>query len=110
MVIIYHMILSMEKNNMKDNMNFTNHSEARCRQRGIPQQVAEFIVVNGDFVRTHSDRKFYVNKKKLGKLSRKHKEFISKFDKQILSTAVVCNESLDTIITAMKITGPVRWN
>jgi hypothetical protein len=100
----------MKTNTTKENINFTNHSRARCRQRGIPQQVVEFIVVNGDSFRTHADRKFYVNKKKLGKLSRKHKEFISKFDKQILSTAVVCNEGLDTIITAMKISGPLRWN
>ena len=92
------------------NYKFTDHSEARCRQRGIPHKVVEFIVSNGDSFRTHEDRKFYINKKKLGKLKFENKEFISKFDKQILSTAVIVNKCKDTVITAMKISGHIKWN
>ena len=87
---------------------FTNHAKKRCQQRGIPITVVKFIVENGSSVRTHGDKKHFINKSKLKKLQIIDREFIKKNDKHILNTAVVTNRS--TIISCMKITKNVKWN
>ena len=88
----------------------TEHAQKRCQQRGIPAKVVDFIVTHGKSVRTHQDRKFYINKKRLNKLKHSNKAFFIKFDKFLLNTAVVCDDSSKKIITAMKIKGSVKWN
>ena len=100
----------MNNMNNMNNINHTNHSALRCQQRGIPSDVVNFIVKNGDSFRSHEHRKFFINKKKFKKLERCNKEFLSKYDKQIMNTAVVCSQDSKTIITAMKITGSIKWN
>jgi hypothetical protein len=90
------------------NMTFTNHSTIRCQQRGVSKDVVEFICKHGKKVNTHGDHKYFINKKALNNLMIKERGFISKNDKQILSTAVVCKN--DVIITVMKITTKIVWH
>ena len=87
---------------------FSNHSITRCQQRGISQDVVKFIIKYGNGFKTHEDKKFFVNKKRLNKIKHEERSFISKNDKQILSTAVICNKN--HVISAMKITKAVKWN
>ncbi len=96
--------------NTEQNFRYSEHAKRRCQQRGIPPKVIEFIVSHGDSIRTHDDRKFYINKKRLSQLKHSHRAFFVKFDKHILNTAVICDKSCNTVITAMKIKGPVKWN
>jgi len=91
-----------------ENIIFTNHSLTRCQQRGISQDVVKFIIKYGNTFNTHEDKKFFINKKRLSKLTFKEKGFIAKNDKQILNTAVVCNKNV--VVSAMKITNHVKWN
>lgn len=95
---------------MKLNLKHTKHSQIRCQQRGIPNQVVDFIVENGSSIRTHELRKCFVNKKAINKLKYKHKKFIAEFDKFLSNTAVVVNDKKDRVITVMKIQGPLKWN
>lgn len=88
----------------------TKHAEKRCQQRGIPNKVVNFIIMHGESIRTHQDRKFYINKKRLNKIKHLDKAFFIKFDKFLLNTAVICDDSNKVIITAMKIKGSVKWN
>jgi hypothetical protein len=87
---------------------FTNHSILRCQQRGINQEVAKFIYKYGAKVNTHGEKKYFINKKKLNSLKYKEKDFISKNDKHILSTAIVCSNNI--VVTVMKITNKVIWH
>ena len=89
-------------------LKFTNHSNIRCQQRGIHKDVARFIVRYGKSVNTHTEKKYFINKKKLNVLKFKERDFISKYDKQILSTAIVCNE--EVVVTVMKIIKKVAWH
>ena len=89
-------------------LNFTQHAKKRCQQRGIPISVVEFIIENGDSIRTHNDRKHFINKSRLKKFARSEKDFIKKNDKHILRTAVVTNNS--NVITCMKKTKNIKWN
>lgn len=98
----------LSKISYNNGMDFTNHSIVRCQQRGISEEVAAFIFKYGNFVRTHNDRKYFINKSKLKKLFQKHKPFILKNDKEILSTAVIANNK--TIITTMKISKKINWS
>lgn len=91
-----------------DNIRFTNHSNLRCQQRGVHKDVARFIVKYGKSFNTHSEKKYFVNKKMLNSLKFKEREFISQYDKQILSTAIVCHD--DVVLTVMKITKRVVWH
>ena len=95
---------------MNQGTNYTDHCLKRCRQRGIPFQVVEFIINNGDSFRTHQHRKFFINKRRLNKLKHANKAFFIKYDKHLLNTAIVCNQSVDTVVTAMKTKGPIKWN
>ena len=89
---------------------YTEHAKKRCQQRGIPLEVVNFITENGDYHRTHEHKKFFMPKKRINQLRYKNKSFFTKFDKYLSNTAVVCNQNSDTVITAMKVTGPIRWN
>ena len=89
-------------------MVFSNHSIIRCQQRGVSKDVVKFICKHGKKINSHGDKKIFINKKALNNLMFTEKDFISKNDKQILSTAVVCNE--DVIITVMKITTKIVWH
>ena len=82
----------------------------RCQQRGIPREVVEFIISTGDSFKTHSERKYFINKKRLNKLRHSNKAFFIKFDKFLLNTTIVCDDSEKIIITAMKTKGPIKWN
>ena len=86
--------------NFKDKI-FTDHAQKRCQQRGIPPDVASFIIDHGDTVYTHKHKKHYVTRGSLKYLRREYPSFVSKYDKQLKSTAVVCSD--DAIITVMKI-------
>ena len=88
----------------------TKHSQVRCQQRGIPLSVVDFIVKNGSSIRTHDSKKCFINKRAINKLKYKHKDFIVKFDKFLLNTAVVVNDKKDKVVTVMKIQGPIKWN
>ena len=90
------------------NINFSSHAKKRCQQRGIRPAVVEFIFNNGDFINTHSEKKFYISKNKLRKIFYKDKNFILKNDKEILSTRIVVNGN--TVITAMKAIKLIRKN
>ena len=89
------------------NLNYTKHANVRCQQRGIPKEAIEFIYKHGSTINTHEAKKYFCNKKKLRSLYFKEKALITKFDQQILSTAIVCMGS--TVITAMKISEGIRW-
>tara|TARA_B100000242_G_C42888664_1_gene412292 strand:+ start:140 stop:409 length:270 start_codon:yes stop_codon:yes gene_type:complete len=89
-------------------MVYSQHCIKRCQQRGISKPVIDFIICHGSFINSHHDRKYFINKSKLKALFYKHKCFILKNDKQILSTSVIVNG--DVVITAMKKTKQVRWN
>ena len=91
-----------------EQINFTTHAKKQCQRRGIPIPVVEFIVENGASIRTHNDRKYFINKSRLKKFERSNKDFIRKNDKHILNTAVVSNDAL--IITCMKKTKHINWN
>ena len=88
----------------------TEHARVRCQQRGIPETVVKFIISHGESLRTHQDRKFYINKKRMNELKHSNKAFFIKHDKHLINTAVVCNEEKKTVITAMKIERSLRWN
>ena len=96
--------------NKQNKINFSQHSLVRCQQRGIKGDVVEFIFNHGDYVNTHNDKKYFINKKKLKKLFFQNKDFIKKNDQSILNTAVIVNSN--NIITAMKIhkNKKVRWH
>ena len=91
-----------------EQINFTQHAIKRCQQRGIPIPVVEFIVENGASVRTHNDKKFFINKLRLKKFERSNKKFIRENDRHILNTAVVMNDI--NVITCMKKTKNIKWN
>ena len=88
------------------NLKYTKHANVRCQQRGIPKEAIEFIYKHGSTINTHDAKKYFCNKKKLRSLYFKERELITKFDKQILSTAIVCMGS--TVLTAMKISEAIR--
>ena len=90
------------------NLKYTKHCNIRCQQRGISSEVVDFIVEHGKFKNSHNDKKYYINKKILNKLKYKHKNFLKKFEKQILKTGVIINKN--TVITAFNIQGNFIWN
>ncbi len=95
-------------NDMSD-LNFTNHARLRCQQRGISVPVVEFVVEHGNAVRTHNDKKFYINKSMLNALKHKNNDFVKKNDKYILTTAVIVNGN--NVITCMKKKSKkLKWN
>ena len=87
-------------------MVFSNHSIIRCQQRGVTKDVVKFICKHGKKINTHGDKKIFINKKTLKNLMFTERDFISKNDKQILNTAVVCNK--EVVITVMKITKKIK--
>ena len=96
---------------MQNYFTFTKHATLRCQQRGIPKEVVEFIANHGDSFRTHEARKYFLNKKKLRKLMHSNKAFFVKFDKYLMNTTVVCDDSKKIIVTAMKANkGSIKWN
>lgn len=95
---------------MDKKFTLTEHAEKRCQQRGIPLKVVEFIITKGDSFRTHKDRKFFINKKRLNQLRHSNRAFFIKYDKFLLNTAVVCDDCNKEVITAMKIKGSIKWN
>jgi len=86
----------------------TDHALVRCQQRGIPLEILPIIVLYGKKIKTHDDYKSFVNSKSLGLLSRAHPDIVSKYDKQIQSTAVVWNKS--HVVTAFKINQRLNWS
>lgn len=90
----------------------TKHADKRMQQRGIPEEVILFIKENGKSINTHGVRKYFFNKGCYKKIQYQKDliNFVKKFDKQIFSTAIVCDQN--TCITAMKIntTQRLHWN
>ncbi len=93
-----------------NNHYITDHATKRCQQRGIPLEVINFIIENGLSVRSHQDKKYFINKKRLNQIKHSNKAFFIKYDKFLLNTAVIFNDSENVVITAMKIERPVKWN
>lgn len=89
-------------------LNYSSHTDIRCQQRGIKKEVINFIVNYGQCRNSHQDKKYFINKKLLKKLSYKHKLFIKKFDKQILRVGVIVNNN--TVITVFQIDRNFLWN
>ena len=89
-------------------LNYSNHCNIRCQQRGIEIEVINFIVKHGKFRNSHNDKKYYINKKLLNNLRHKHKPFLRKFESKILKTGVVVNK--ETVITAFTINKKFAWN
>lgn len=89
-------------------LNYSPHTDIRCQQRGIKKEVINFIVNYGQCRNSHQDKKYFINKKLLNKLSYKHELFIKKFDKQILRVGVIVNNN--TVITAFQIDRNFLWN
>lgn len=90
------------------NLNYSQHCHVRCQQRGIETEVIDFIVRYGKHRNSHNDKKYYVNKKLLGKLKHKHKSFLKQFESKILTIGVIVNER--TVITAYRINKKFLWN
>ena len=84
-------------------MVLTKHCIQRMQQRGVPQELPYLIKEFGESIKTHSDKKYFCNKKTIKKLSRETngKEILKRFDKHLFNTAIVCNE--DICLTVMKI-------
>lgn len=97
--------------NLGFNMQHTLHASTRGQQRGIPQEVVNFIVKHGHSINTHTHKKSFISKKVFNKLmfNRDHIHFLKKHDKQIKSTAVIWDKHNQKIITAFKITKRVNW-
>ena len=89
-------------------LNYSPHSQIRCKQRGIKKEVICFIVKYGQCRNSHRDKKYFINKKLLKKLTHNHELFIKKFDKQILRVGVIVNNN--TVITAFQIDRNFLWN
>ena len=51
-----------------------------------------------------------LKKKRIKKLQHSEKAFFIRYDKFLINTAVVCDDSKKIIITAMKTKGPIKWN
>lgn len=89
-------------------LKYSQHCILRCQQRGIDKKVIDFIVRYGKFRNSHRDKKYYINKKLLHKYKYKHKNFLKKFEREILKTGVIVNKN--TVITAFNIQGNFIWN
>ena len=89
-------------------INYTNHAEKRCRQRGIPSEVISCILQYGATKHTYKNVKHFLKRKDLNFLRKENPLVFSKYEKQLKSTAlVVCSET-SSIITVMKITKAIR--
>jgi len=86
----------------KGNPQYTKHAERRCNQRGVPQKVANFIINYGDCSYTHRLIKHYINRDTLQFLRKEYPDFVSKYDKQLETTAVVCAHTTNKVVTVMK--------
>ncbi len=90
----------------------TEHCKVRMQQRGVPEKVIHFLREHGKSINTHNDKKFFCNKKIINKLEYKKetRDFVRKFKKYLLSTAIVCNGN--SCITVMKLyeNKRMRWN
>ena len=103
----------MNKNTKFKEVLLTNHARQRIAQRGIPLEAVQYVVSNGKGHNTHGEKKMYVNKKVWNKnLHNLDKKFISKFEKHILSIAIIVDEPVDepTVVTVMHKNKRVRWN
>ena len=86
---------------------YTKHANQRCQQRGIPHQVVNFIIKHGEVINTHKKTKHFIKKSSMSYLRKDYPEFISRYDKQLTSTAIVT--SGNQVITAMKIQNHFKW-
>ena len=91
-----------------DKIVLSDHAIERCQQRGIPLIILPYVVSYGKRVKSHTDYKSFLPKKIFAKLQRKEPELVSKYDKQLSSTAVVWNK--DEVITAFKINRRLNWS
>ena len=87
-------------------MKYTKHAQIRLKQRGISQDVVNFILTYGQYIDSYGETKHFVNSNALKFLSTEYASFVKKYEKQLRSTAIVCKE--DVVITAMKITKKIR--
>jgi hypothetical protein len=87
---------------------YSPHCSIRCQQRGIREEVINFIVKYGQYKNSHQDKKYFINRKIIKKLRYKHESFIKKFDQQILATGVVVHKNI--VVTAFKINKNFLWN
>ena len=81
-------------------MKYSKHADKRINQRGISKRVIDYILSYGSCIHTHGDSKFYLKKETLKFLCSEDSIFIKQNEKQLLSTAVVCDQN--TVITVMK--------
>ena len=87
--------------------NFTKHARERCQQRGIPYEVVNFIIKHGETINTHKQTKHFIKKTAMDFLRRDFPKFTSRYDKQLVTTAIVTSGK--NVITAMKIEHHFRW-
>ena len=85
----------------------TKHAVKRCQQRDIPYDLVKFIIDHGDRIPGDKKTKHFINKNAMDNLKRSYPEFTSKYDKKLVTTAVVTSGK--KIITAMKIKHYFRW-
>ena len=90
--------------NYTNNPKYSKHAERRCNQRGVPQAVVDFIISYGDCSYTHRLIKHYINRDTLKFLRKDHPSFVSKYDKQLENTSVVCAHTTNKVVTVMKTT------
>ena len=81
-------------------MELSKHANKRISQRGVSKKVIEYILSYGSCVHTHGDSKFFLKKETLKFLCSEDSIFIKQNEKQLLNTAVVCDQN--TVITVMK--------
>ena len=91
-----------------DKIILSDHAIGRCQQRGIPLAILPFVVTYGKRIKSHNDYKSYIPKKVIAKLQRKDPDLVSKYDKQLSSTAVVWNKH--QVVTAFKINQRLNWS
>jgi len=84
-------------------MVLTKHCIQRMQQRGVPQELPYLIKEFGESINSHSDKKYFCNKKTIKKILQAidGREILKKFDKHLLKTAIICNK--ETCITVIKI-------
>ena len=88
----------------------TKHAVLRLQQRGISNDVAEFIYEHGDKIRDHQSYRYFFTKKALKNISetKEYENFIKKNDKQLNKVALIVDN--DVLITAMHSTKRVKKN
>lgn len=86
----------------------SDHAIERCQQRGIPLAILPYLVSYGKKIKSHNDYKSFIPKKIMKNLKRNEPDLVSKYDKQLSSTAVIWNKN--KVVTAFKINQRLNWS